>query len=69
MIAVTGTKETLKELTKMVKEDNDKRQRHLNDQGEFLPRHFDVSARYFQFILLYLTCETQLNNPTFLDPQ
>ena len=51
-----------------VKEDNDKRQRHLNEQGEFLPRHPDVSTRYFQLILPYLTCETQLNNPTFLDP-
>jgi hypothetical protein len=58
LIAVTGTSETLKELMKMVKEDNDKRQRHLNEQGAFIPRHLDVSARYFQLTLPYLTLET-----------
>jgi len=57
-IAVTGTSETLKQLTKMVKEDNDKRQRHLDEQGAFLPRHLDVGVDYFQLTLSYLTCET-----------
>lgn len=57
-IAVTGTLKTLKELTKMVKEDNDKRQRHLDEQGAFLPRHLDVSVDYFQLTLAHLTCET-----------
>jgi len=33
MIAMTGTSETLKELVKTLKEDDDKRQRHLNEQG------------------------------------
>jgi hypothetical protein len=55
---VTGTSETLKVLTKMVKEDNDNRQRHLDEQGVFLPRHLDVGADYIQLTLAYLTCET-----------
>ena len=31
----------------MVKEDNDKRQRHFEEHGTSLPRQLDVRARYF----------------------
>jgi hypothetical protein len=51
-IAVTcDSAETLKELIRILKEDNDKCQRHLDDTGVTLRRRLDVSASYFQLAL------------------